>query len=217
MSSRSRYACAMDEVAKPARVYGGATAQERAEERRRRLLDTALELYGGDGPAASIERLCASAKVSTSHFYKLYRSRDELLADLYDRLTDELFARMATAVAAVPFRHADVVRAGVGAYADFVSRDDATARMLLIVPHAGADAMLPHRRAAVDRTVDLLDGLARGLVAAGELPDRDYRLTAIALAGAGIELFSSWFLADPRPPLDAVREELVRVHLATVG
>jgi hypothetical protein len=63
--------------------------------------------------------------------------------------------------------------------------------MLLIVPHAGADAILPHRRATVDRTTALLVSLADALVAAGKLPPRDYRLTATGLTGAGVELLSA--------------------------
>jgi AcrR family transcriptional regulator len=200
------------------RVYGGASADERRAARRRRLLDTALRLYGAaGGPAASIEKLCAEANVSTSHFYEQYDSRDALLTDLYDELSYRLFAAIDTAIAAVAEpSHPAYVRAGIGAFVDHIAQDESAARMLLVVPHAGADAILPHRRATIQRTVDLLAGLADALVAAGKLPERDYSLTAIALTGAAIELLTSWFMADPRPSVDAVREELIRLHLRAV-
>ncbi len=46
----------------PARRYGGKSLEQRREERRRRLLDAGLELFGTQGfQHTTIEQLCATA------------------------------------------------------------------------------------------------------------------------------------------------------------
>lgn len=203
-------------MATAGRTYAGATAEERRADRRRKLLDAALEVFGTPGGAASIEGVCAAAKVSTSHCYQEFRSRDALVAALFDEVGERVAGAITEATAAVPMRHEDQVRAGVGAYLDAVTADERVARVLVLVPHAGNDALLPHRRAVSDGFTALLEAGAQQLVAAGELPDRDYHLTSAALVGAGNELLCVWLTHEPRPPVEAIREELVRLHLTAV-
>jgi AcrR family transcriptional regulator len=68
------------------RAYGGRSAEDRRAERRERLMSAGLELFGNEGyAAASIERLCAQAGVSTRNFYEEFASREDLLMRLHDR------------------------------------------------------------------------------------------------------------------------------------
>src|SRR5919198_3030469 len=63
------------------RRYRGRLPGERRAERRRRLLDAGLELFGTVGyRGTSIERLCAQAGVTTRHFYQEFPGREALLA-----------------------------------------------------------------------------------------------------------------------------------------
>ena len=72
----------------PQRSYAGRTAAERRAERRERLLEAGLQLFGTDGYAAtSIEKLCAAAGVSTRSFYEEFDGREALLMALHDRVT----------------------------------------------------------------------------------------------------------------------------------
>jgi AcrR family transcriptional regulator len=68
------------------RRYGGKTATERRDERRERLLDAGLELFGTDGFAAvTIEALCAEAGLNPRYFYEQFATREELLGAVYER------------------------------------------------------------------------------------------------------------------------------------
>ena len=70
------------------RLYGGMTAEQRRAERRRRLLDTALELFGTDGyPYTGIERICSHAGVTARHFYEEFGNRETLMPVSYTHLT----------------------------------------------------------------------------------------------------------------------------------
>jgi hypothetical protein len=49
-----------------------------------------------------------------------------------------------------------------------------------------------HRRAAIDRFVELIEAEAGRLAEAGLIESRDYHLTAVALAGAINGLINTW-------------------------
>src|SRR3954470_19843860 len=62
-------------------------------------LGAARELLGGDGSAAtSIERLCATASVSTRNFYEEFPGREALLVALHDRITGRALANAVAAL-----------------------------------------------------------------------------------------------------------------------
>ena len=69
----------------PTGRYGGRTAGERRAERRQRLLDAGLHLFGG-GPgyrATSVSALCEEAGLSTRQFYEEFSNLEEVLAALH--------------------------------------------------------------------------------------------------------------------------------------
>ncbi len=66
----------------------GLDEQQRQTERRRLLLDAALELFGTRGYAAtSIERLCQTAGIGTNSFYELYPNKEAVMVGLYGQVT----------------------------------------------------------------------------------------------------------------------------------
>ena len=84
--------------AKP-RSYRGVAPEQRAEERRQRLLAAGLELFARQGYAHTpIEQLCAEAKVTTRHFYALFASREALLTALYDDIVNSLHSAVLAAI-----------------------------------------------------------------------------------------------------------------------
>src|SRR5690349_17857471 len=74
----------------PRRHYGGRSDAQRRAERHERLMEAGLELFGSEGYAAtSIERLCATASVSTRNFYEEFPGREALLIALHERITQQ--------------------------------------------------------------------------------------------------------------------------------
>ena len=76
---------------KPTRAYRGIAPEQRALERKQRLLAAGLALFARQGYARTpIEQLCTEAKVTARHFYALFSSREALLTELYDRIISDL-------------------------------------------------------------------------------------------------------------------------------
>lgn len=80
---------AQDRTEAAGRSYSGKTAQQRDSERRARLQEAALDLFGSQSFATTtVEELCGRAKVSTRHFYQIYDNKEALFAELYQMATD---------------------------------------------------------------------------------------------------------------------------------
>ena len=181
----------------PRRSYGGRSAEERRADRRGRLLAAGLELFGTRGySATSIEKLCATASVSTRNFYEEFSGREELLVALHSDINERASAALAAAYAEEP--------------------DPRWARIAFVEVIGVSAGLERHRLRWRSRWEDALVGMAREAVERGEAVDRDYRLTMIALIGAVNNLVHHWSARGQDIPLDDITAELTRLSLAAV-
>ena len=202
----------------PRRSYGGRSAEERRAERRERLLDAGLELFGTRGYAAtSIERLCATASVSTRNFYEEFTGREELLTALHSTINE----RAAQALSAA---YADADGAGlrgrveraVRVFVTVTASDPRWARIAFVEVIGVSASLERHRFRWRGRWEDALTAMAREAVGRGEAVDRDYRLTMIALIGAVNNLVHHWSARGQDIPLDDITAELTHLIMAAV-
>jgi AcrR family transcriptional regulator len=202
------------------RLYGSKTAAERREERRARMLDAGLELFGSDGfRSTTIEALCASAGVSTRNFYEEFGSREALVLALHDQLNHRALHAVVTAIGQAPEHDVPArVRAGTAAYLQVMTSDRRWARIALVESVGVSAEAEAHRRAAIERFVALIEAEAERLADAGLVEPRDYHLTAVALAGALNGLINTW-TANPdwSADLPRITEEAVRLIVLALG
>lgn len=199
------------------RLYRGLTSEQRDAARRARLLDAALELFGGQGFAAStIGAVCARARVTQRSFYEHFRTREELLVAVYDQLIERHAARVAEALADHPDDPAASLRAGVAAAIRGFLEDERAARVVMI-EIVGAGPTAERRRfevigSYVDLIVDAISTLP------GAPPRDESRRVAVALVGTVNESVIDWLVHEPRERA-AIREivtTLQRVFAAVV-
>ncbi|GAA4235632.1 TetR/AcrR family transcriptional regulator [Actinomadura meridiana] len=174
----------------PRRSYGGRSAEERRAERRDRLLTAGLELFGTRGYAAtSIERLCATASVSTRNFYEEFSGREELLTALHSTIDERAAQALTTAYTETADADLETrVRQAVQAFVTAAAGDSRWARIAFVEAIGVSAALEHHRLNRRAHWTEALLALARDAVARGEATDRDYRLTALAIIGAADNL-----------------------------
>ncbi|HEX3707800.1 MAG TPA: TetR/AcrR family transcriptional regulator [Mycobacteriales bacterium] len=91
----------MDTAPVGTRIYGGVTAERRREQRRQRLVDAGLELFGTRGVAAvGIVDICAEAGLTKRYFYESFASIDELASAVFEQVTDRLVEQVVPAIMA---------------------------------------------------------------------------------------------------------------------
>jgi AcrR family transcriptional regulator len=191
------------------------SAADRRDDRRRRLLDAALDLFGTKGYAGTtIEEVCTAAGVTARHLYEHFGSREALLLGVYDRIIAE---HMAAVAAALPEDGTleEVALAGARAALETWAGDERRARIAFL-------EVVGVRGPVEERRLQVLDGYAAfiaevgdGLARRGLIPERDNRLLAgHAVVGAISQLCVHWLSAADRPPIDVIVDELVEIQLA---
>src|SRR6516162_9996711 len=82
------------------RTYRGITPSARQADRRERLMEAGLELFGTLGYArTSIRAVSAAASLNSRYFYESFSSREDLLIAVYQRIVDDIFKRATEAIA----------------------------------------------------------------------------------------------------------------------
>ena len=200
------------------RVYAGQSAVARRAERRERLLEAGLDLYGTVGYAnTSIERLCTAAQVSTRNFYEEFGGREALLIALNDRIQQAAATAVAAALArAEDARFADRIAAGFRAYITTTTGDPRSARIAYAEVVAVSPAVERNRASWRARCAGILENEARRAVGRSETTDRDFGLTALAIVGAIDELVHHWSLRRDAEEMELVIAEVVALAEARV-
>jgi AcrR family transcriptional regulator len=131
-----------------------------AEARRAAILDSAAEVFARRGyHAASIDDIARDGGVSKALIYEHFASKQELYAELLEHHANELFERLAAAIAAAGPGGAERLRVGLDAFYAFVEDHRVAWRMMF------REATDPDVAAVLDRIVAEVTALVAALIA----------------------------------------------------
>lgn len=175
------------------RGYGGRSAEQLTEERRQRLMASALELFGTVGYLpTTVEKLCSHAKVSTRHFYEHFADREALLIAIFEDVLHDtrqkVLVAMMNAETPLSERFSRAVDVFFAAHLDDPRRARITTQEILGV----SQRTEAHRNALITEFAYLIEAYMALLVADGQLPVRNYRVLAFGIVGAMHELQIAW-------------------------
>lgn len=189
----------------PSRPYRGLSAEERVEDRRRRLLSAGRDYFAEAGDAAPwVGSVCARAGVSKKHFYDLFDDRLDLVRALHTEAVD-WFSRGFDDEGDEADPLAWLERIVPSLFA----------RLLEDVPRARVLALAPVHLAQGQRTVAdmVVDGLVERV---RHVPDRPrasserIRRHATGAVHAGRALLQEWLLARGGPDRGPAMAQYVR-------
>lgn len=214
------YTYEMPDAAAPktsARRYGGLTPEQRKEQRRERLLASALESFGTRGYAATpIEKLCSDAGVTARHFYEEFEGREAILRCVYDEIIDELHRSIRAALVDDDGDAEQRVARAVRSVFEVLLADPRKARIVTVEIVGVSPALEEHRRLGAL-------SLARMLAMAIPLLRQDVRpgsrmldTVSVVLVGGVKELVVEWLHAEQRASAEQLAGELHRIFVALV-
>jgi AcrR family transcriptional regulator len=196
------------------RTYRGVTPAQRQADRRERLMEAGLELFGTVGYArTSVRSLSAAAALNSRYFYESFASREDLLYSVYQRIIGDIFTRAAEATARETTIR-EQARAGLEAAWTAVTEDRRKARVVALEVVGVSERLERLRR-------DNRHALAK-LTAdnALSLTDRDIQLrldpmlTARFLMGGVVQILLDWVNGDVDAPPDQVVEHFTELFTA---
>lgn len=183
----------------------GLSPDERRAERRRLLLDAALELLGSEGwSATTVRGVCQSARLNPRYFYESFTDLDELVVALYDRVVGELAIEVADAMAGAGDDGPAQLHAAVDRIVTFVDEDRRRAH-ILYVEALGNEALNRRRIETTYAIVASVEQFAADRVGPPPAGEQIGRIGAAVVVGGASELIMAWI--DGR--IDVSRDQLV--------
>lgn len=198
-------------------AYRGVTADERRAERRRLLIDGALDCLHQDGLAAvSVRSVCARARLTTRYFYENFTDLDELLLAAVDTVLGELAERALAAAVAAPADAETRVRAAIDAAFGVVAGDRRKAAALLVAA-AGHGPLRERRRRMIIEFADvLIENVA--LLELAQVGDRsELRASALFLMGGSADVIEAVLSGRLRMSRTRVVDHLTVLWLGALG
>lgn len=201
----------------PTRPYRGLSPDERRQDRRRRLEDAGLALYGTAGYAAcTIDRVCAEAGVALRHFYEAFEGREALLRAVYDRVIEGAIRATSAALSSRSDDPRERARASLEAFLHAYLDDTRKGRVACIEIVGVSPALERHRRSVMHRFAELIAADMQEQARALRVQPRDFRFIALGIVGAVNELVIEWLTLDEQPPVEFLRDELLVVLVAII-
>jgi AcrR family transcriptional regulator len=187
---------------------------ERHAQRRERLLDAGLELFGTQGYAgSSIRAVSAAAALNSRYFYESFSSREDLLYHVYQRAVADVAAAVVDATA-----QADTVegqaRAGLQASWLVLTEDRRKARVIVLEVVGVSERLERVRRENRHAFADILVHNAMSLVGDDVQLRMDPVLTARSLMGAAMEVLVDWIHGDVHASREEIVEHLTHMYTA---
>ncbi len=179
-------------MAVKAGTYRGMTAEQRLVDRRRRLLEATLEVWGRDGgPKVTMTRVCAEAGLTERYFYESFDSLDTALVAVMDDIAAQISDASVAALGSTAGGPTERVRAGIGAFVQILTDDPRKGRVA-IVESVSIDALRPHRAELLRQFAELSAREARELYGAEAWSEAEGRLAATMFIGGVAELVTAW-------------------------
>lgn len=183
-------------------IYKGVSAQDRAAERRGRLMDATLSVWADPEIRTTMTAVCSAAGLSERYFYESFTGLDEAQRAVLEAVATEIeTTALAAAEAAAGDDPGRRIRAAVGAFVDLLLADPRKGRVAII--EAGAMPALRSRR------TELLRHFARlSAEQAHEMHGKhrhEDELAGLLFIGGVAEVVTAWLDGT----LDVSAEELV--------
>ena len=186
----------MLDVSSPVRSYGGKTAEERAGDRRGRLVDAAIELLAERGEAGTtMTAICAQAGLTERYFYESFAHREDALLAALDHVSTQIATAAVGILEETSGPPEERVHAVMASFVDLVRRRPAVG--LVAVVHSSATPSLRARRNDLIRTfADLVAREAATLYGEDAWPADRARIQGLVYVAGFAELVAAWLTGE---------------------
>lgn len=202
---------ASSSVAAVPRPYRGVSATDRRDQRRQRLIDAGLQLFGTRGIAAvGIVDVCAEAGLTKRYFYENFASIDALADAVFEHVTGNLVAVVAPAIEVGAGRDP---RPALEVYTRALLSDPRVVRLLAVESQTGP--LKKYRDGFPTRAVELWFAFAAEDDTV--TPPQDMRLKAYGFIGAAQQIGIAWLDGHLPLTIDEIIDQLVDIFYRISG
>jgi AcrR family transcriptional regulator len=175
------------------RVYGGVTGEQRIAERRRKLIDAGMNLFGSAGSASvRVKDVVVQAGLTERYFYESFSDLDALFDAVLELANETMESAVNAAILAAPDDDISRITIVLRTTADTLASDPRMIRVIFIEALGKGGRVTSRRNEFLLRAAQNFyrwSGTDQG-----DFDDSpiDTRMKTFALAGAASELLISW-------------------------
>ena len=187
------------------RPYRGVEAPERLAGRRRRFLDTGLELLGGatDPGELTVRAICADAGLTARYFYESFTDKDQFVGAVFDGVVADVAATTQAAIATAPV--SEQMRAAMANIVRIITVDPRIGRLMFNTRLA--EPVVARKRLESGALFAMLSGEHVGVLLGRDQNDRIKALAHFVVGGVA-QTISAWLAGEIRLSPEALVDQL---------
>ncbi len=204
------------------RKYRGVSNETRVAERRLKLIEAGIELFGQQGfHQTTVRALCTKAGLTERYFYESFENTEALFKAVYLNLVDDIRSRILLAIQDVPAGNsAQFARAALTAFFSYIQNRPTSAFVLVNEALGVSREMSGLSLQTLNSFVDLL--LVLGSPLLQRKPENassfsfDPTLIAAALVGGTLNMAGRWAADGFQHPMEYVVENASAMFMAVL-
>lgn len=169
------------------RSFKGQSLEARQADRRERLMEAGLQMYGTQGFfSVTVRDVCVEAKLTERYFYESFKNSSALFDAIYIRLVEDLQQRILNAMMQGAPDPKGMIGFGLSAFFQRLSDDHRVTRILFI------DAILVHEDGgkSIHKAVKRFDVMTQSFITL-MIPKAQENMAMISLISTGLTGYSS--------------------------
>lgn len=200
------------------RRYGGVDSQERQRQRRVRLIESGLVIFGEQGyHQATVRDVCHQAQLTSRYFYESFGSMEELFRAVYSEVNRTLMQATILSLAACQPEPEKLAEAALRTFLEQIRDDPHRARVALIdAVNAGEGMNMLAEQASKD-FAHLIAGFMQQMFPRMPELGLDALTLANGLVGANTRIATQWVAERCQTPLEDVLRNLLALFKACIA
>ncbi|WP_308121274.1 TetR/AcrR family transcriptional regulator [Paractinoplanes bogorensis] len=191
-------------------TYAGRSREERANERRERIVASAVHLFGTrDYDDVTVADICAGAKVSKRYFYEHFDDRADLLLRVNREQNEWLLRGVGRAVPERPASLEELFGAALHTLVEMLASHPESARVIYV----NAPRMETRRRGVLREDAQFVAAVLERAVGKPDDPV-GYQRTLLALVSGLSEVIIDWISHDMAGDPGELADHLTRIAVA---
>lgn len=187
------------------RRYGGVDSEERQRQRKAKLIDAGLAVFGEQGYHASTVRdVCGKAQLTSRYFYESFDSMEALFKAVYVTINRELMQQTVMALARCAPEPEKLAEAALRTFFEFIRDDPRRARVGLIDAMNVGQSMSDLTGKATQDFAHLIASFMRQMFPRLEEMGLSHQMIADGLVGSNTRIATQWVAERCKTPLEDV-------------
>ncbi|BBZ56756.1 TetR/AcrR family transcriptional regulator [Mycolicibacterium phocaicum] len=175
------------------RVYGGVTGEERTAERRRKLIEAGMNLFGSaSSGSVRVKDVVAEAGLTERYFYESFADLNALFGAVLGTAADEIESRVDAAMVDAPVDAFARVSIALRTTVEVLAGDRRMIRIFFVEGLGSSGRGGVHRNEILARSAGNFSKWSAPGAPSFDGSTSDARMKALAMSGAASELLISW-------------------------